>query len=72
MRLRVSVETLVDRRRYLTPVDRPRCQGLQSGTVTLFGTVQARGIRDGQRYYNLVDGKGNRLTLPADRVESKS
>lgn len=55
---------------WLKPDERPRCEGLSSGTVTKFGTVQARGIRDGKRYYDLIDAHGERLTLPAERVEA--
>jgi hypothetical protein len=55
--------------RWIEP-ERPRCEGLVSGTVTAFGVVMARGQRDGQRYYALYDPHGVRITLPAEQVEA--
>jgi hypothetical protein len=57
-------------RTWVTPDDRPRCLGYPSGTITRYGSVQARGIRGGERYYDVIDLKGNRITLSAADVEA--
>jgi predicted nucleic acid-binding Zn-ribbon protein len=55
---------------WIVPDDRPRCLGYPSGTITQWGSVQARGIRGGERYYDVIDPQGNRITMPAAQVEA--
>jgi hypothetical protein len=68
-------DTLADKaerkaKRWVTPSERPVLDGLRSGTRTEHGTVQARGMRDGSRYYLVIDEAGRTTELPAHLVES--
>jgi hypothetical protein len=57
-------------KRWVTPSERPVLDGPRSGTQTEHGTVQARGMRDGVRYYLVIDEAGRPTELPAHLVEA--